>query len=61
MATAVPTSANEFIEQQLNERLAALEKAFDADTLAMMGGLVAGVDDLIRPLVEEMRHCSGIC
>lgn len=56
MADVIPTSANDFIEQQLDERIKALEEAFDADALTLMGGLVFGVDDLIRPVVEGLRQ-----
>lgn len=62
MVGMVPTSANEFIEQQLNERLLALELAFDSDAMCLVGGLYPGVDDLIRTTVEilverdERRH-----
>lgn len=56
MSSPVPTSANEFIEQQLDQRLLALESAFDADGLTIAGDLIAGVDDLIRTVVDHLRE-----
>jgi len=56
MASSVPTNANEFIEQQLNERLLMLEDSFDSDCLTITGDLVDGMDDLIRTLVEDLRQ-----
>jgi ClpP class serine protease len=49
------TSANEFIEQQLDERLRAIEAAFDSHALSFCGPLVFGVDDILRAAVEK-RH-----
>lgn len=56
---AVPTNANEFIEQQLNLRLAALEEAFAADALCVAGPLFGPLDDLIRVMVEDRRKRDG--
>lgn len=56
MIGMVPTSANEFIEQQLHDRLAVLEEAFDADGLCLVGPLMDGVDDLIRTMVEDLQQ-----
>jgi len=56
VAGTVPTSANEFIEQQLNERLSMLEQAFDSDVLTIVGPLVDGMDDFIRTLIEDLRQ-----
>lgn len=53
---AAPTSANQFVEQQLDVRLAALEAVFDADALSLVGGLYPTVDDLIRTAVENLRQ-----
>ncbi len=50
-----PTSADEFVEQQLNVRLVALEQAFDADALCIVGPLLLQVDDLVRAMVEGLR------
>lgn len=55
MTGPVPTSANEFIEQQLNQRLSALEQAFDSDALCISGPLIGGVDDLVRTVIEDLR------
>lgn len=55
MIATVPASANEFIEQQLDALLLALEGVFDSDAMMIMGDLVGGVDDLIRGVVEGVR------
>jgi len=57
--TPMPTTANEFIEQQLSERLAALGVAFDSDPLCIFGVLFSGVDDLIRTVIEDMQQQDG--
>lgn len=59
MAGSMPTNSNEFIEQQLNERLLMLEEAFESDVLTIVGPLVDAVDDLIRTLVEDMQQREG--
>lgn len=59
MTDAVPTSADEFVVQQLDERLATIEEEFDSDALGLVGGLFQGVDDLIRTTVENLRHRDG--
>ncbi len=56
MASIIPRDANEFIEQQLDERLRCLEQTFDSDVLTFNGPLVFGVDDLIRNEIEKMRQ-----
>lgn len=55
MPNLVPTSADEFVQQQLDGRLLAIEEAFDADALCISGTLLYGVDDLVRTIVEELR------
>ncbi len=55
MTAVVPTSANEFIEQQLDARLLALEQAFQADGLSLIGPLYGGLDDLVRSMVDHLR------
>lgn len=55
MADPVPTTADEFIEQELNRRLSTIEGAFKADGLCLVGPLVFGVDELIRTMVEDLR------
>lgn len=59
MTDAVPTSADEFVVQQLDERLATIEEEFDSDALGLVGGLFQGVDDLIRTTVENLRQRDG--
>jgi len=56
MANSAPISANEFIEQQLNERLKDLEQALKCDALTFVGNIVGGVDDLVRNVVEQKRR-----
>ena len=55
MGPPVPLSANHFIEQQLDERLTALESHFSSHALSFRGPLVSGVDDIVRASVEERR------
>lgn len=56
--SAVPKSANDFIERQLDERLEMVGKAFRSHVLSFWGPLLYGVDDLIRPAVEDLRRDS---
>ncbi len=58
MVSRTPKDANEFIEQQLDERLLKLEDDFQSDALSFNGALVFGVDTLIRNVVEEKRRDS---
>ena len=58
MVTPTPRTANEFIEQQLDERANALIDAFDADVLGFSGGILYGVDDIVRNVVESVRQAS---
>ena len=44
--------ANDFIERQLDDRIRCLQKRFDGDVISYVGGLVDGVDDAIRRVVE---------
>jgi hypothetical protein len=59
MVRPTPRSANEFIEQQLDERAEALMQVFNADILGFSGGLIFGVDDFVRNVVESMRQKPG--
>lgn len=59
MGGVVPTSANDFIEQQLDQRLEALEQAFDADAFCFVGNLVDGVDDFVRGTVDSIRQLGS--
>lgn len=52
-APPLPATANEFIEQQLDERLRAVETAFESHALTIWGPLYFGVDDILRPSVEK--------
>lgn len=53
---ASPTNADELIERELDARNEALECAFDSDVLALVGTLLAGLDDLVRSLIEQLRR-----
>ncbi|HEX5504634.1 MAG TPA: hypothetical protein VFW96_18600 [Thermomicrobiales bacterium] len=55
-AATTPTSANEFIEQQLNIRLATLEDVFESDALCLVAPMGEPIDDLVRVMVEERRY-----
>lgn len=53
----MPQNANEFIERQLDECIAALETGrLKADVLSFNGPLFMGVDDIVRNVVEEKRQ-----
>ena len=47
-----PSNANDFIERQLDQRIAAIEDSFEADALTVHGPLYRGLDDLLRKAVE---------
>lgn len=51
----MPVTANEFVEQHLDERAEELEHTLTSDVLTLFGSLVGGVDDYIRDIVEEKR------
>ena len=55
----MPNNANEIIESQLDERLAALAEILAGDAFTFSGGLVHGVDDLIKDAIEYMHVGSG--
>ena len=48
-----PVTANEFVEQQLHDRLEALEGIFQAHALSFSGPILLGVDDPLRIAVEK--------
>lgn len=56
MPKKTPANANEFIEQQLDEKLTAIEGDFDADAFAFNGGILFGVDDLTREAIENKKR-----
>jgi len=58
MIKTLPMNANEFIEQQLNERLKDLERVLKCDALTFVGNIVGGVDDVIRNVIEQKRQVS---
>lgn len=49
-------SVNAFVEQELNGRLAALEKEYEAHAITFIGPIIGGVDDLIRNAIEARRR-----
>jgi hypothetical protein len=49
----LPRNANEFIEQELDERIRKIELRYTADAISFAGPLVFGVDDIIRTAVEK--------
>ncbi|MFA6133323.1 MAG: ATP-dependent Clp protease proteolytic subunit [Phycisphaerae bacterium] len=55
MGQSIPTNADEFIEQQLDIRIAAIQTAMQADCIALSGPLFNGVDDLLREEVEGLK------
>lgn len=57
MSEPTPTSANVFLEQQLDRCIVGIEKSFGADAIGFSGPLLVGVDDIIRNAVEE-KHLS---
>jgi hypothetical protein len=54
-AGLLPRNANEFIEQQLDERIREIEDQYRAHAISFVGPIVSGVDDIIR-LAVERRH-----
>jgi membrane-bound ClpP family serine protease len=57
--TKMASTANEFIEQQLDERIRAIESAFGgAHAIGMNSQITFGVDDFLRNAVEK-RHDKG--
>lgn len=54
-----PATANEFIEQQLDDRLREVEKGFgDVHALSMNCPILFGIDDILRKSVEKKRQQS---
>ena len=48
-------TANEHIEKKLDEYISKLEATLNSDVLVYVGGLIGGVDDVIRDVVEKKR------
>src|SRR5271168_4642681 len=48
-----PKSASQFIEQQLDLRIRAIEDAFESDAIAFCGPIFYGVDDILRNAIED--------
>jgi hypothetical protein len=51
-------SANLFVEQQLDSRISEHEDTFTAHVIAFHGGLLFGVDDVLRSAVEKTAKTS---
>lgn len=49
----LPRNANEFVEQELDARIAELESEYKADVITFSGPILYGVDDLLRSAVEK--------
>jgi len=54
--TPAPSNANEFIEQQLDAQIEALEDHFKANGIAINGPLIQGVDNIVRSVIEERKQ-----
>ncbi len=50
----VPVTANEFVEDQLHERLRNIEQVFGSHALSFSGPLYLGVDDILRTRIEKI-------
>ena len=59
MATPIPSNANEFIEQQLNERIQEIELHLESDSISFSGPILFGVDNLIRNAIETKHNESN--
>jgi hypothetical protein len=59
MAYVRPGNANDFIEQKLHEYLVQLGEVLDADAITLSGGIIFGVDDVVRGCVEEMKRANS--
>lgn len=53
MAEINPTTANEFVERELDRRLTAIETAFSGHALGFIGPLWDGVDNILRKATEQ--------
>ncbi len=48
------TTSNHYIENELNTRLVALEKELGSDVITLVAPMFAGIDDVLRAVVEEI-------
>lgn len=48
------TTSNHYIEHELNKRLMALGGVLDSDVISIAAPMYAGIDDLVRAIVEEI-------
>ena len=49
-------SPNSIVESSLNDSLVAVEDAFDADGIAIVGGINYGLDDVVKDHVEAIEN-----
>ncbi len=49
----LPVTANEFVEQQLHDRIENIEGLFQAHAISFSGPVLRGVDDLLRTVAEK--------
>jgi len=55
---SIPRNVSEFVEQELHERIRAIEDSFSAHAITFIGPIMGGTDDLLRNAVEK-RHSIG--
>lgn len=48
------TTSNHYIEHELNKRLVSLGDVLDSDVISLAAPMYAGIDDLVRAIVEEI-------
>lgn len=53
---AIPYTANQFIEMQLNSDLNSIERHFEADGIAIAGPMLVDVDGLIRNSIDSINN-----
>ncbi len=59
MAAPIPSNANDFIEQQLNERIQIVEENLSSDGISFSGPILFGVDNLLRTAIETKKTKSN--
>ncbi len=61
MVSPLPKNANDFIEEQLDQRARDLEKTLGSHVLSFSGDIIGGVDDRIRSVVERRKSEGKDC
>ena len=59
MVDKIPITADDFIEAQLDQCVKVLEEKLSSDVMALKGGIIGGVDDFLRAIVEEKKRQSS--